>query len=249
MNPVTFTSRATTAVVAGVAGFSSYRHIVEVAQRAGEHHAVAAVLPLSIDGLILVGTMAMVEDKRAGRRPRLSARVALGFGVVATLAANIASAQPHLTARLVAAVPAVAFLITVEVLARAGRTREVQRPAGESQPVIDESARPVEAVPVAVAPVSAPPAPVAPDFSVAVEVDDMPGQEVRPDDRESQNIDLLVRAIKSTNPNMPIRQVARLVQVSDTTVRRSLRRTAPADESQKEETHINGHKPDLEVPA
>lgn len=121
MNLVTITSRATTAMVAGVAGFSSYRHIVEVAQRAGEHATVAAVLPLSIDGLIVVGTMAMVDDKRADRRPRLSARVALGVGVIATLAANIASAQPHLMARMVAAVPAVAFLITVEVLARVGR--------------------------------------------------------------------------------------------------------------------------------
>jgi hypothetical protein len=154
MNLVTFSSRATTAMVAGVAGFSSYRHIVEVAQRAGEHQAVAAVLPLSIDGLIVVGTMAMVEDKRAGRRPRLSARVALAFGVVATLAANIASAQPHLMARLVAAVPAVAFLITVEVLARQGRTglqvsAEVSTEPQPAGPVFDHP-RPIGPVPAPV---------------------------------------------------------------------------------------------------
>lgn len=160
MNLVTFSSRATTAMVAGVAGFSSYRHIVEVAQRAGEHQAVAAVLPLSIDGLIVVGTMAMVEDKRAGRRPRLSARVALGFGVVATLAANIASAQPHLMARAVAAVPAVAFLITVEVLARQGRSRlqvsaEVSTERLVPGPVFDHP-RPIGPVPAPVDRVSTP---------------------------------------------------------------------------------------------
>lgn len=128
MNVIDFASRASAAAVAGVAGFSSYSHIVEVARRAGEHPAVAAVLPLSIDGLIVAGTMAMVADKRADLKPRLSARVALAVGVVATLAANIASAQPTLTARLVAAVPAMAFLITVEVLARVGRKTDTEKP-------------------------------------------------------------------------------------------------------------------------
>jgi hypothetical protein len=139
VNPVKVASRATTALVAAVAGFSSYQHIVEVAYRAGEHPTVAAVIPLSIDGLIVVGTMAMVEDKRAGRRPRLSARVALGFGVVATLAANIASAQPHFMSRCVAAVPAVAFLITVEVLARSGRKPAAEQDVPAVAPV--EAAR------------------------------------------------------------------------------------------------------------
>lgn len=125
MNLTTFTSRATTGIVAVVAGFASYLHITTVARDAGEHGAVAAVLPLSIDGLILVGTLAMLDDKRDGRRPRLSARIAVGFGVVATLAANIASAEPTTTARLVAAVPPIAFLIAVEVLARRGEKATV----------------------------------------------------------------------------------------------------------------------------
>lgn len=121
MNLTTFTSRAAAALVAAVAGFASYRHIVDVADGAGEPRDVALALPLAIDGLIVIATLAMVEDKRAGRHPRVSARLALGFGVVATLAANIASAQPTWTARAVAAVPAVSFLIAVEVLARSGR--------------------------------------------------------------------------------------------------------------------------------
>lgn len=128
MNWVKIASRTGAAAAAGVAGFASYQHIVKVAHGFGESFEVAAVLPLSIDGLIVVGTMAMIEDKRAGRRPRLSARVALGFGVVATLASNIASAQPSLGARLMAAVPAISFLIAVEVLARTGK-RVVDKPA------------------------------------------------------------------------------------------------------------------------
>lgn len=117
----TWASRLGSLAVAGVAGYASFRHIVHVATMAGETPEVAAVYPLAIDGLIVVGTMAMLADKAQGRAPRLSARVALGFGIVATLAANVASAQPTVLARLVAAVPAVAFLLAVEVLARRGK--------------------------------------------------------------------------------------------------------------------------------
>lgn len=117
----TWATRLGSLAVAGVAGYASYSHIRHVAVVAGETAEVAAMLPLAIDGLIVVGTMAMLADKADGRAPRLSARMALGFGVVATLAANIASAQPTLLARLVAAAPAAAFLLAVEVLARRGK--------------------------------------------------------------------------------------------------------------------------------
>jgi hypothetical protein len=86
------------------------------------------VLPLSVDGLVVVATLAMLEDKRAGKLPRLSARVALGVGVLATLAFNLASAEATVTARAVAAVPAVAFLLAVEVLSRTGKPRSVAAP-------------------------------------------------------------------------------------------------------------------------
>ncbi|MEU8374730.1 DUF2637 domain-containing protein [Micromonospora sp. NPDC048894] len=121
MNPTAVTSRLTTGLVALVAGYASFSHIYAVARSAGEHVSVASVLPLSIDGLILVGTLAMLDDKRSNRKPRLSARLAVVFGIIATLAANIASAQPTWTARAVAAVPPVAFLLAVEVLSRRGK--------------------------------------------------------------------------------------------------------------------------------
>ncbi|WP_073839859.1 DUF2637 domain-containing protein [Micromonospora sp. CB01531] len=107
MNTTAITSRLTTGLVALVAGYASFTHIYSVAAEAGERQSVAAVLPLSIDGLILVGTLAMLDDKRSGRQPRLSARLAVAFGIVAALAAKIASAHPTWTARAVAAVPPV----------------------------------------------------------------------------------------------------------------------------------------------
>lgn len=146
MKATTFLSRAAAGLVAAVAGFASYQHIYDVATGAGEHTSVASVLPLAIDGLILVATLAMLDDKRNGRRPRMSARVALVFGVLATLAANIASANPTLTARLVAAVPAVSFLLAVEVLARVGKpartelaTAELPSPPADLVPLASEN--------------------------------------------------------------------------------------------------------------
>lgn len=116
-------ARVAAAVVALVAGAASYQHIAAVALSVGEPQWVAYSLPLAIDGLIVVGVAALLEDKAANRHPRRSAWLAIVVGVVATLAANIASAEPTITARLVAAAAPVAFLLSVEVLTRSGRPR------------------------------------------------------------------------------------------------------------------------------
>jgi hypothetical protein len=93
--------------------------MVAVALRFGERPEVAYVLPLSVDGMLVVASAAMVEDKRAGRRVRWSARMAFAVGVAASVAANIAAAEPSLGARIVAAWPAVALLLVVEMLTKA----------------------------------------------------------------------------------------------------------------------------------
>jgi hypothetical protein len=93
--------------------------MVHVALRYGERPEVAYVLPISVDGMLIVASAAMVEDKRHGHRVRWSARVAFVAGVAASVAANIAAAQATVGARIVAAWPAVAMLLVVEMLARA----------------------------------------------------------------------------------------------------------------------------------
>jgi AraC-like DNA-binding protein len=93
--------------------------MVHVAQRYGERPEVAYVLPISVDGMLIVASAAMVEDKRNGHRVRWSARIAFAAGVAASVAANIAAAQPTIGARIVAAWPAVAMLLVVEMLSRA----------------------------------------------------------------------------------------------------------------------------------
>jgi hypothetical protein len=229
VNPIKLASRATTALVAAVAGFSSYQHIVEVAYRAGEHPTVAAVIPLSIDGLIVVGTMAMVEDKRADRRPRLSARVALGFGVVATLAANIASAQPHFMSRCVAAVPAVAFLITVEVLARSGR----KLTAGQHVPAVV----PVEAA-------RRPPSPGSEPAEAAPElVGSVPTAKPVRAKRQPSSRDKVIAAHRRT-PDASDAALAARLKVSEVTVKRH--RPAKAVDSVSTNRQVNGRVPELQ---
>lgn len=147
-----FAARLAAAIVALVAGAASYQHIAAVALSAGEPEWVAYTLPLAIDGLIVVGVAALLEDKAAGLRPRRSAWLAVIVGVAATLAANVASAEPTVTARLVAAAAPVAFLISVEVLT--GRGRPVSSNDGSLSPTPTEQgageppAKPADSKPV-----------------------------------------------------------------------------------------------------
>ncbi len=142
---VRFAARLAAAVVALVAGAASFEHIASVAIGAGERAWVGYSLPFAIDGLIVVGVTALIEDQRNHRHPRPIARLAVLVGVVATLAANVASAEPTATARLVALAAPVSFLLSVEVLTRTGRplsTPDDTNPPHPRQPAATTSTRP-----------------------------------------------------------------------------------------------------------
>lgn len=249
MNWIAVSSRAAAGLVAGVAGYASFNHIVKVAREAGENLSVAVVLPLSIDGLIVVGTMAMIDDKRNGRQPRLSARVALGFGVVATLAANVASARDTATARLVAAVPALAFLIAVEVLARTGRIRDVEdddRAAPWSAPggvesAVERSSSPVVEPWLYAAPIGPDPALPVPVSAVPV-VDKLstakPVVRKRPPSSRDR-----VAAAHRRSPDATDAQLAARLELSEKTVQRY--RPAKVSDTLSGEQQINGRVPEL----
>ncbi|MEU6860664.1 DUF2637 domain-containing protein [Glycomyces sp. NPDC046736] len=100
------------AVVAIVAAVASFSHMQEVALMAGQSEVISYLLPLSVDGLIVVGSVALVD----GATRKGIAWFSFAFGVVASLAANVLSAEPNILSRSVAAWPAVALLLTVEVL-------------------------------------------------------------------------------------------------------------------------------------
>lgn len=126
MNPTRIARNLSTVAVAAIAAWSSWSHMVHVVLRFGERPEVAYVLPISVDGMLVVASTAMVDDQRAGRPVRWSARVAFLAGVTASVAANITAAQPTFGARIVAAWPAIALLLVVEMLSRVRRTPAVR---------------------------------------------------------------------------------------------------------------------------
>lgn len=109
----------TAAVVTAVAGFGavqSYNHIYDLARGHGQSDLDAQLLPLSVDGLILAASLVLLYQAR--RRDAMPARawLMLGLGVLATLAANVASGLPHgWMNAVISAWPAVAFVSAVEI--------------------------------------------------------------------------------------------------------------------------------------
>lgn len=112
------TTVATVVVVALIAAFVSYRHIRAVSLAHGEDPINAAVIPLSVDGLIVVASMTMLADSRAGRGRHWLAYLILVLGSAASLAANVMHAEPTLPARIIAGWPSAALIGTYELLMR-----------------------------------------------------------------------------------------------------------------------------------
>jgi hypothetical protein len=112
-------------IVALIAAWGSYRHMLDVARIAGQPIEVAATLPLSVDGMLVVASLAMADDKARGRHPRAWARFAFWLGATISVAANIASTVVHnginpLSIGVAAWAP-VALLVVTEIMARPGR--------------------------------------------------------------------------------------------------------------------------------
>jgi len=114
-------------IVAGVAAYVSYGHIAEVAVLGHQPDLLARVLPLSVDGLMLIATLAMAEDKAANRHPRGWARFSFWFGAAISTAANIAATAVKFGDPLsiaVAAFAPIALLLAIEIVARPGKPKE-----------------------------------------------------------------------------------------------------------------------------
>ncbi|MGW7514215.1 DUF2637 domain-containing protein [Streptomyces sp. NPDC054796] len=111
--------RCCAVLVAGVAAYASYVHQRHFALQGGADVATATFWPLSVDGLLLLATLGLLNPARhVGRRPRILLWAAFFLGIGVSLAANIAAA-PNLEWKpvLVAGWPPVALLLAVELLA------------------------------------------------------------------------------------------------------------------------------------
>lgn len=102
------------APLVGVAGYASYFHIVELSVRYGQSQSIAHMMPIAIDGLMIVAAVAVIAD-RAARLPKLT----FAIGALMTLCANVLSVhQPNPIAYVIAGTPAVALLLSAELLLR-----------------------------------------------------------------------------------------------------------------------------------
>jgi hypothetical protein len=113
-------------VVAGVAAYVSYGHIYEVARLGHQPILLARALPLSVDGLMLIATLAMAEDKAANRHPRGWARFSFWFGAAVSVAANVAATAVRYGDPLsiaVAGFAPLALLLAIEIVARPGKSK------------------------------------------------------------------------------------------------------------------------------
>src|SRR5262249_3374151 len=109
---------------------------------------IADLLPISVDGMMAVATVALGD----GRRNRWSAWLAFWTGVAASVLANVLAAEPSVVARCISAWPAIAFVPVVEAIPRGGRGRSEaigpdlsnpvqETPTGGQEPATAEPAR------------------------------------------------------------------------------------------------------------
>jgi Protein of unknown function (DUF2637) len=111
------------AVVATIAGIVSYSHIVALGLRTHQGAADSHLLPLSVDGLIVAGSVILAAGSPLGW-------LGVALGVGATLFANLQFGLPHGALSAAASTwPAVAFSVATFMLERWLRPR-----AAEGQP-------------------------------------------------------------------------------------------------------------------
>lgn len=122
------------ALLAVIAGTVSYLHMHLLVVLDGQPGWVAALTPLSVDGMIVAASTTLLAESRAGRRGGFLPWAMLVVGSVASLAANVAVAQPTAVGRIVAAWPSFGLIGSYELLMRCIRVSaaegRVQSPAG-----------------------------------------------------------------------------------------------------------------------
>jgi hypothetical protein len=112
------TTTASVLLLVGIAAVVSYGHMHALALQHGEGAWASALIPLSCDGMIIAASMALLSDSRLGGRGGVLPWTLLIIGAVASLAANIAVAEPTVIGRVIAAWPSFALTCSYELLMR-----------------------------------------------------------------------------------------------------------------------------------
>lgn len=127
-------------VLAAITAVISYQHGLEVVRSTGTRGFVAYLVPLVADLMIFASSLALLDAAQRGQgRPALAVS-SLTFGIVATVAMNVASGWHHgYGGALVSALAPVALVLSYETLmgmVRRGRQNVPDRPpvAAAGQP-------------------------------------------------------------------------------------------------------------------
>jgi hypothetical protein len=112
------TTVVTVFVLAVIAAAVSYGHMHTLALRHGQEAWSAALLPLSVDGMIVAASLALLSDSRRGERGGILPWTLLVIASGASLAANVAAADPTFISRVISAWPPFALIGAYEMLIR-----------------------------------------------------------------------------------------------------------------------------------
>jgi hypothetical protein len=125
------------AMLALIAGTVSYLHMHLLVELHGQPGWVAALTPLSVDGMIVAASMTQLADSRDGGRGGFLPWALLVAGSAASLAANVAVAEPTVMGRVIAAWPSFSLIAAYEILMRqVRRAAEASSSAQRSRPAL-----------------------------------------------------------------------------------------------------------------
>jgi Protein of unknown function (DUF2637) len=104
------------ALLAVIAGTISFMHMHLLVEMRGQPGWVAALTPLSVDGMIVAASTTLLAESRSGGRGGFLPWALLVVGSVTSLAANVAVAEPTVTGTVIAAWPSFALIASYELL-------------------------------------------------------------------------------------------------------------------------------------
>ncbi len=112
------TTIACVTMLALIAGTVSYLHMHALVALHGQPGWVAALTPLSVDGMIVAASTTLLAESRSGSKGGVLPWALLVIGSVASLAANVAVVEPAVIGQVIAAWPSFALIGSYELLMR-----------------------------------------------------------------------------------------------------------------------------------
>jgi hypothetical protein len=120
-------------MLALIAATVSYLHMHVLVELHGQPGWVAALTPFSVDGMIVAASTSLLADSRSGGRGGFIPWALLVVGSVASLAGNVAVAEPTAIGRVIAAWPSFALIGAYEMLMRQVRQAATVNPGNQQQ--------------------------------------------------------------------------------------------------------------------